>query len=92
MSKHQHYKSQGKKGLFDEQFSIEMPPEIGNPLAMVSKVIDFKISRPTLEDKLLNSDKKIMQGQTLLCGNDVQDHYFATILWSFRQTSGVSNI
>ena len=58
MSKRQQYKSQGKKGLFDEQFSIEMLSEIGNPLAMVSKVIDFEMFRPTLEDKLLNTDKK----------------------------------
>lgn len=58
MSKRQQYKSQGKKGLFDEQFSIEMLSEIGNPLAMVSKVMDFEMFRPTLEDKLLNMEKK----------------------------------
>lgn len=58
MSKRQQYKSQGKKGLFDEQFSIEMLSEIGNPLAMVSKVIDFEMFRPALEDKLLNCNKK----------------------------------
>jgi transposase, IS5 family len=58
MSRRQHYKSQGKKGLFDEQFSIEKLSAIGNPLAMVSKVIDFEMFRPTLEDKLLNTAKK----------------------------------
>lgn len=58
MSQRQQYKSQGKKGLFDEQFFIEKLSQIGNPLAMVSKVIDFEMFRPTLEDKLLNTDKK----------------------------------
>ncbi len=44
--------------MFDEQFPIGMLSEIGDPLAMVSKVIGFEMFRPTLEDKLLNSDKK----------------------------------
>ena len=35
------YKSQGKKGLFDQQFIEEKLSEIGNLLEMVSKVIDF---------------------------------------------------
>lgn len=52
--------------MFDEQFSIEILSEIGNPLAMVSKVIDFEMFRPTFEDKLLNTDKKKQcRGQTL---------------------------
>ncbi|CAN5918269.1 hypothetical protein BH11BAC7_BH11BAC7_16030 [soil metagenome] len=52
------YKTQGKKGLFDEQNSIELLSEIGNPLEMVSKVIDFEMFRSTLENKLLNTNKK----------------------------------
>jgi transposase len=32
--------------------------EIGNPLAMVSKVIDFEMFRDLLESILLNSNKK----------------------------------
>lgn len=54
----QRYKSIGKKSLFDEQFSTEKLEEIGNPLAMVSKVVDFEIFRDSLESKLLNSNKK----------------------------------
>lgn len=54
----QRYKSIGKKSLFDEQFSTEKLEEIGNPLAMVSKVIDFEMFRNSLESKLLNSNKK----------------------------------
>lgn len=60
------YKSTGNKSLFDEQFSSEKLEEIGNPLAMVSKVIDFEIFRDLLESKLLNLNKKIMQGQNLM--------------------------
>jgi transposase, IS5 family len=60
------YKSTGNKSLFDEQFSPQKLEEIGNPLAMVSKVIDFEIFRDLLESKLLNLNKKIMQGQNLM--------------------------
>ena len=62
MSRGQHYKSQGKKGLFDEQHAFELLSAIVNPLATVSKVVDFNMFRPTLEKELLNSDKKTMQG------------------------------
>ena len=54
----QRYKSTGKKSLFDKQFSSEKLEEIGNPLAMISKVIDFEMFRYLLESKLLNSNKK----------------------------------
>ncbi|NCP85226.1 MAG: IS5 family transposase [Bacteroidetes bacterium] len=56
--KKQLYKSTGKKSLFDEQFSSEKLSAIGNPLEMISKVIDFELFRSTLESKLLNTNKK----------------------------------
>ena len=56
------YKSQGKRSLFDAEFSIEKLSAIGNPLETISKVIDFEIFRPTLESKLLNMDKKNSAG------------------------------
>lgn len=56
------YKSQGKKGLFDQQFIEEKLSEIGNPLEMVSKVIDFEIFRDTLENQLLNLNKRSNAG------------------------------
>jgi len=52
------YKTQGKKTLFDEQNSLELLSEIGNPLEMISNVIDFEMFRSTLENKLLNTNKK----------------------------------
>ena len=52
------YKKQGKKSLFDEQNSLELLSEIGNPLEMIGKVLDFEMFRSTLESKLLNTNKK----------------------------------
>jgi IS5 family transposase len=54
----QEYKTNGKKGLFDEQFTIERLSAIGNPLEKISNVIDFEFFRNTLESKLLNTEKK----------------------------------
>jgi len=52
------YKTQGKIGLFDTQFTIERLSEIGNPLENIIKVIDFELFRSTLELNMLNLNKK----------------------------------
>lgn len=52
------YKTQGKKGLFDEEFTKERLSVIGNPLEAVGKVLDFELFRESLESKLLNTNKK----------------------------------
>ena len=52
------YKSRGKKGLFDEEFTKERLSAIGNPLESISKVLDFEMFRESLENKLLNTNKK----------------------------------
>jgi len=52
------YKSQGKKGLFDEQFAVSHLSEMGNPIESISKVIDFEMFRAILESRLLNMTKK----------------------------------
>jgi len=54
----QEYKTNGKKGLFDEQFTIERLSAIGNPLEKIGNVIDFEAFRNTLGSKLLNTEKK----------------------------------
>lgn len=56
------YKSTGNKSLFDEHFNILQLSEIGNPLEMVSQVIDFEFFRTSLESKLLNTNKKSNAG------------------------------
>lgn len=53
-----YYKSKGKKSLFDDENSLELLSEIGNPLEMIDNVIDFEMFRSTLESKLLNTKKK----------------------------------
>lgn len=52
------YKTQGKKGLFDEEFTKERLSVIGNPLDKISKALDFEMFRESLESKLLNTNKK----------------------------------
>ena len=39
------YKTQGRKGLFDEEFTKYRLSVIGNPLESVSKVLDFEMFR-----------------------------------------------
>jgi len=56
--KTQIYKSQGKKGLYDEQFAKERLSEIGDPLEKISTTINFEFFRNTLEENLLNTNKK----------------------------------
>ena len=58
----QKYKKSGKSGLFDEQDIVQKLSNIGNPLEMLSFVIDFEMFRGELESKLLNHDKKNNEG------------------------------
>lgn len=52
------YKVRGNKGLFDAEFTKERLSSMGNPLDMISKVVDFEMFRELLESKLLNTNKK----------------------------------
>jgi len=54
----QNYKKTGNRGLFDKQETEQKLSIIGNPLEMISKVIDIEMFREVLESKLLNIDKK----------------------------------
>ena len=56
--KTQIYKTTGKRGLFDEEEICQKLSTIGNPLELISKVVDFEMFRTTLESKLLNTEKK----------------------------------
>ena len=46
--KHQEYKKSGNRGFFDEQETYQKMLTIGNPLEMVSNVIDFEMFREKL--------------------------------------------
>ena len=52
------YKTSGNRGLFDEEENRQKLSDLGNPLKMISKVIDFEILRASIEDRLLYKDKK----------------------------------
>lgn len=56
------YRNTGKKGLFDEQFNTEKLSQIGNPLERIVDIVDFEMFRNTLEDTLLNKEKKSNAG------------------------------
>jgi IS5 family transposase len=56
------YKSKGKIGLFDREFTGEHLSKMGDPLEDISKAIDFELFRPILEEKLLNTSKKSNAG------------------------------
>lgn len=56
------YKVTGKKGLFDEHETAEKLSSIGNPLERLDLAIDFEMFRSTLENGLLNTDKKSNAG------------------------------
>lgn len=56
--KEQKYKTTGNKGFFDEQETQDKLSRIGNPLDMISNVIDFEMFRAELESKILNQNKK----------------------------------
>jgi transposase len=48
----------GNIRLFDREDTADKLSKIGNLLERLSKVIDFELFRPTLEEELLNHDKK----------------------------------
>jgi transposase, IS5 family len=56
------YKKTGNRGLFDEQETCQKLSAIGNPLEMISKVVDFEIFRDSLESGILNKEKKSNAG------------------------------
>lgn len=56
------FKSTGKRGLFDEQSAIGLMSEMGNSLERLSKVIDFEMFLPLLEDKLIPKVRKYHGG------------------------------
>jgi len=56
------YKATGNRGLFDEQENYQKLSTIGNPLEMISKVVEFEAFRKTLEDGVLTKERKSNAG------------------------------
>lgn len=49
--------------LFEEDFTIEALSQMGNPLELLSKLVDFEMFRPFLEDVLIKKDCKTPAGR-----------------------------
>lgn len=49
--------------LFEEDFTIEALSQMGNPLELLSKLVDFEMFRPSLEDVLIKKDCKTPAGR-----------------------------
>ncbi|MBR3479870.1 MAG: IS5 family transposase [Prevotella sp.] len=57
------YRNLQNKNLFEEELTVEALSLMGNPLDMIEKVIDFELFRDTLEDVLLNKERKSNAGR-----------------------------
>lgn len=56
------FKPSGKRGIFDEHYTKQKLTSIGNPLEAIDKLIDFEMFRPTLEEKLINPNRRSNAG------------------------------
>lgn len=57
------YRKLRYKGLFESETSKERLHEIGNPLEVLSTLIDFEMFRPTLEASLFSGERKSNAGR-----------------------------
>lgn len=57
------YRKLRYKGLFESETSKERLHEIGNPLEVLSTLIDFEMFRPTLESSLFSDERKSNAGR-----------------------------
>ena len=57
-----YFKKNGKIGFFDKDFALEALNSKRNILERISKVINFELFRPILEDAVLNKNKKNNSG------------------------------
>jgi len=56
------YKSTGRIGFFDKDEASAKLSKLGNPLEKLHKVIDFEMFRSSLEENMLNQNKKSSAG------------------------------
>ena len=100
------YKECGKQGLFDKEDAINLLSEMGNSLERLSRVIDFEMFRPLLEDHLKPKEQKYRGGarpydyvlmlkvlvlQSLFGLSDKQVQYQITDRLSFKVFLGLSS-
>jgi IS5 family transposase len=57
------YRNLQDKNLFEEEITVDALSALGNPLEVLALIIDFELFRSTLEDVLLNKDRKSNAGR-----------------------------
>jgi len=60
--RHTNYKPTGNTCLFESELKTEKRTKLGNPLEKLSKVVDFEMFRPQLEEILHNKEKDYSKG------------------------------
>ena len=60
--RHTNYKPTGNTCLFESELKTEKLTKLGNPLEKLSKVVDFEMFRPQLEEILHNKEKDYSKG------------------------------
>lgn len=51
------------ESLFEHEMSVSELMKLGNPLEYLDKIVDFEVFRPTLEDALVNNNRKNNAGR-----------------------------
>ena len=107
MDKKTIYRKPMGESLFEEEFTVEALSLMGNPLERLSKLVDFEMFRPLLEDALLTKECKSPAGrkpidvvlmfkviflQRYYGLGDHQIQYQIIDRTSFRQFLGIHNV
>ena len=58
MQKSTIYRKPMGENLFEEEFTIEVLSQMGNPLEQLAALVDFEMFRPALEEVLVKKDCK----------------------------------
>lgn len=57
------YRQPMSENLFEEEFTVDALSKLGNPLERLSKLVDFEMFRPILEEALLTKECKSQAGR-----------------------------
>ncbi|EGN56194.1 LOW QUALITY PROTEIN: transposase, IS4 family [Hallella multisaccharivorax DSM 17128] len=63
MQKETIYREPMSESLFEEEFTLDALSKLGNPLERLSKLVDFEMFRPILEEALLTKECKSQAGR-----------------------------
>ncbi|GJG30984.1 hypothetical protein PRBRB14_18630 [Hallella multisaccharivorax DSM 17128] len=63
MQKETIYREPMSESLFEKEFTLDALSKLGNPLERLSKLVDFEMFRPILEEALLTKECKSQAGR-----------------------------